>query len=206
MGILDARNSLGQQREAHLCDPVPQWDIRMCGISRSDILYWLLVQEVRDFETVSFLYLGPNAQAADGIRLSLFYIAGPLGTMFAGYFQSATYKNLNGVGGHAGWQWLFIVCGCITLPVAILGATVFPARPDAQNPSWVSWHVPLFDHNKSNFCQLLTQDQIELARKRMNSDGMEEPKTKFTFKTFRTAFSGWQWISFVVSWHVPLFD
>lgn len=42
-------------------------------------------------------------------RLSLFYIAGPLGTMFAGYFQSACYTNLNGVHGMAGWRWLFIV-------------------------------------------------------------------------------------------------
>lgn len=155
----------------------------MRSIPRSDILHWMLVQEARDIQAVSFSHLGKDAQATDAIiSLSLFYIAGPLGTMFAGYFQSATYKNLNGVAGHAGWQWLFIVCGCITLPVAVLGATVFPARPDAKNPSW-----------------LLTQDQIELARKRMNSDGMEEPKAKFTFKTFRAAFSGWQWISFVVS-------
>lgn len=42
-------------------------------------------------------------------RLSLFYIAGPLGTMFAGYFQSACYTNLDGVHGLAGWRWLFIV-------------------------------------------------------------------------------------------------
>ncbi|KAL1616935.1 hypothetical protein SLS54_008140 [Diplodia seriata] len=44
-------------------------------------------------------------------RLSLFYIAGPLGTMFAGYFQSACYTNLDGVHGMAGWRWLFIVDG-----------------------------------------------------------------------------------------------
>lgn len=110
----------------------------------------------------------------------MFYIAGPLGTMFAGYFQTACYTNLNGVLGHAGWQWLFIVCGCITLPVAIFGAIVFPARPDSSNPSW-----------------LLTEEQVFLARRRMTQDGAEEPKVKFTFDTFRKAFSLWHWYAFV---------
>lgn len=39
-----------------------------------------------------------------GRRLSLFYIAGPLGSMFAGYFQTACYENLNGKAGMEGWR------------------------------------------------------------------------------------------------------
>lgn len=113
-------------------------------------------------------------------RLSLFYIAGPLGTMFAGYFQSACYTNLNGVAGLAGWRWLFIVCGCITMPISILGAVVFPARPDSKNPSW-----------------LLTQAQIELARKRVAEDGSEAPTPKITLKVFGAVFKKWHWYCFV---------
>ncbi|KAH6676660.1 major facilitator superfamily domain-containing protein [Halenospora varia] len=118
-------------------------------------------------------------------RLSLFYIAGPLGTMFAGYFQSACYTNLNGVNGLAGWRWLFIVCGCITLPVAIFGAVVFPARPDSKNPSW-----------------LLTADQVALARRRVNEDGSEAPKLKLDFKVLGNIFKTWHWFAFVALYYV----
>jgi MFS transporter, ACS family, pantothenate transporter len=44
-----------------------------------------------------------------GRRLALYYVAGPLGTMFSGYIQSAAYHNLDGVNGLAGWRWLFIM-------------------------------------------------------------------------------------------------
>lgn len=37
-------------------------------------------------------------------RVSLFFIASPLGTMFAGYLQAAAYTNLHGVHGLAGWR------------------------------------------------------------------------------------------------------
>jgi MFS transporter, ACS family, pantothenate transporter len=53
-------------------------------------------------------------------RISFFYCAAPLGTMFAGYLQAAAYTNLNGVRGLAGWRWLFIIDAVITLPIAFL--------------------------------------------------------------------------------------
>jgi ACS family pantothenate transporter-like MFS transporter len=39
-----------------------------------------------------------------GRRVTLFFIASPLGTMFAGYLQAAAYTNLNGVHGLSGWR------------------------------------------------------------------------------------------------------
>lgn len=105
--------------------------------------------------------------------------------MFAGYFQSACYRNLNGVRGLAGWRWLFIVCGCITLPVAFFGAIVFPARPDSKNPSW-----------------LLTADQIALARKRVNEDGAEAPKVHLNKEAFTKIFKTWHWLAFVTLYYV----
>ncbi|CZR68107.1 related to transporter protein [Phialocephala subalpina] len=111
-------------------------------------------------------------------RLSLFYVAGPLGTMFAGYLESATYTNLNGVNGLAGWRWLFIVCGCITLPVSIFGAIVFPARPDSSKPSWI-----------------LTADEVALARRRLNQDGAEAPAVKLNGQAFTKIFKNWHCIS-----------
>lgn len=38
-------------------------------------------------------------------RVSCFFIASPLGTMFAGYLQAAAYKNLDNVHGLAGWRY-----------------------------------------------------------------------------------------------------
>lgn len=52
-----------------------------------------------------------------------------VGSMFSGYLQAAIYQNLNGVGGRAGWQWLFIVQGIITLPVAFIGFVTWPGLP-----------------------------------------------------------------------------
>lgn len=40
-----------------------------------------------------------------GRRVALFFIASPLGTMFAGYLQAAAYTNLNGTHGLAGWRY-----------------------------------------------------------------------------------------------------
>jgi ACS family pantothenate transporter-like MFS transporter len=100
--------------------------------------------------------------------------------MFAGYFQTACYTNLDGVNGLAGWRWLFIVCGCITLPVAIFGAIVFPNRPDSNHPSWI-----------------LTADQIVLARRRANEGGSEAPKVKLDRKAFTKIFKTWHWFAFV---------
>ncbi|KAM5356726.1 hypothetical protein ACJ41O_003372 [Fusarium nematophilum] len=53
-------------------------------------------------------------------RIALFFIASPGGTMFAGYLQAAAYTNLNGVHGLAGWRWLFIIDGIITIGIAFL--------------------------------------------------------------------------------------
>ncbi|PYH93102.1 MFS general substrate transporter [Aspergillus ellipticus CBS 707.79] len=114
-------------------------------------------------------------------RLSLFYVAGPLGTMFAGYFQSACYTNLNGKSGLAGWRWLFIICGIITIPVAIFGALTFPARPDSPKASPV-----------------LTQDECILARRRLEEDGNEPPRVRLTSQVFRNVLSSWRPYAFVL--------
>lgn len=42
-------------------------------------------------------------------RLAIFGVSGVVGNMFLGILQAALYKNLNGVSGLEGWQWLFIV-------------------------------------------------------------------------------------------------
>lgn len=73
--------------------------------------------------------------------------------MFSGYLQAAAYKNLNGVLGHEGWQWLYIICGIISLPVGIIG---YFFNPD-------------FPENSREF--YLTTEEISLARERLLRNG-----------------------------------
>ncbi|KAL4762845.1 major facilitator superfamily domain-containing protein [Aspergillus foveolatus] len=49
-------------------------------------------------------------------RVALFHMTAPLGTAFGGYLQAAVYENLDGSHGIEGWRWLYIVCGCMTVP------------------------------------------------------------------------------------------
>lgn len=65
-------------------------------------------------------------------RAGTWFICNPLGSMVSGYLQSAAYTNLSGVRGMKGWQWLFIIDGVFTIPVAILGFFIFPGIPDSR--------------------------------------------------------------------------
>lgn len=42
-------------------------------------------------------------------RVALFFVASPLGTMFAGYLQAAAYTNLEGRHGLPGWRYLTLI-------------------------------------------------------------------------------------------------
>jgi sugar phosphate permease len=70
-------------------------------------------------------------------RAGIWYICNNLGVMIGGYLQAAAYTNLNGVSGMAGWQWLFIVDGCLSLPIALLGYVFFPGLPASGRPWWL---------------------------------------------------------------------
>jgi uncharacterized membrane protein YbaN (DUF454 family) len=94
--------------------------------------------------------------------------------MFGGYLQAAAYTNLNGVHGMSGWRWLFIIDGCISLPIALMGFIIFPGMPSSPKPFW------------------LTAEQHELARHRMREVGVETPK-RITPKVLRRVFAHWHW-------------
>ncbi|KAI5460555.1 major facilitator superfamily domain-containing protein [Mariannaea sp. PMI_226] len=71
-----------------------------------------------------------------GKRAMIFWLAGSIGQMFSGFLQAAAYTNLNGVHGHAGWRWLFIIDGIITLPLALAGYIFFPNLPQDGKKTW----------------------------------------------------------------------
>lgn len=71
-------------------------------------------------------------------RISIFYSTATLAGMFSGYLQAAAYDNLSGKLGHSGWQWLFIICGTISLPVGVIGYFFNPDFPEITRAFYLS--------------------------------------------------------------------
>ncbi|GKT53114.1 major facilitator superfamily transporter [Colletotrichum tofieldiae] len=118
-----------------------------------------------------------------GRRVALFYIAAPLGTMFAGYLQAAAYTNLHHVHGLAGWRWLFIVDAIITIPIAFIGFFVFPDVPSRSRP------------------RLLPANLHAFAQKRL--EGLTAPpQLKVSRDIFKRVFTRWHWYLFVAQWTI----
>lgn len=118
-----------------------------------------------------------------GRRVALFFIASPLGTMFAGYFQAAAYTNLDGTHGLAGWRWLFVVDAIITIPIALIGFFVFPDVPSRKKP--------LF----------LTETEHELGKQRL--EGLTAPpQLRLSWDIFRHVLTRWHWYLFVFQWSI----
>ncbi|KAH6981741.1 major facilitator superfamily domain-containing protein [Ilyonectria sp. MPI-CAGE-AT-0026] len=88
-----------------------------------------------------------------GKRLAIFGVSGVAGNMFLGIVQAALYRNLNGAQGLAGWQWLFIVSGVMTIFWGIVGFFVIPDSPAITRALYLS------------------EQERELARSRMDESG-----------------------------------
>ncbi|KAH9913574.1 major facilitator superfamily domain-containing protein [Epithele typhae] len=103
--------------------------------------------------------------------------ANALGPMFSGFLQTGAYNGLNGVYGLAGWKWLFIIDGIITIPIALLGFFLMPDLPTTTKPS-------IF----------YTQEQLNIAIARMEKAG-RKPPSPFTWEKIKGFFTTWHiWV------------
>lgn len=109
-------------------------------------------------------------------RTGVWFVSNNIGVIMGGYLQAAAYTNLNGVGGMSGWRWLFVIDGCISLPLSVLGYFIFPGMPTSSKPWW------------------MTEEQHAMGQRRMRDVGVEEPK-RLSVKTFKTLLANrrWQW-------------
>lgn len=71
-------------------------------------------------------------------RTAIFTASGQAGSMFAGVMMTAIYKGLNGHAGLAGWQWVFLIDGIITMPIAVMGYMYFPDVPESTKAPYLS--------------------------------------------------------------------
>ncbi|KAH6644925.1 pantothenate transporter liz1 [Truncatella angustata] len=70
-------------------------------------------------------------------RTAIFTASGQAGSMFAGIMMTAIY---NGMGGYSlkGWQWVFLINGIITCPIAVMGFFYFPDTPELTRAPWLN--------------------------------------------------------------------
>lgn len=104
----------------------------------------------------------------------VFWLAGAIGQLFSGFLQAAAYKNLDGVTGRAGWRWLFIIDGVITLPLALAGFLFFPNLPQSGKKTW--W---------------TTEEEHILSVKRMQAVGRAGPEP-WSWAKLRRILLSWQ--------------
>ncbi|KAI5478252.1 hypothetical protein MNV49_005317 [Pseudohyphozyma bogoriensis] len=100
-------------------------------------------------------------------RVSLYFLFGPCGS------------TLNGKLGLAGWRWLYIVCGCMTVPVGI-GLLIF-----------------LPDYPSNCRSRFITLEERELAKSRCAKAGVRAATGKMDLAFFKKVFTSWRWPTLV---------
>ncbi|KAF2131807.1 putative pantothenate transporter [Dothidotthia symphoricarpi CBS 119687] len=116
-----------------------------------------------------------------GKRVALFYSTASFAHMFSGYLQAGAYNGLDGVHGKAGWQWLFIVCGVISLPIAFVGYFFIPDFPETTRAFYI------------------TKEEAERQCKRLVAEGQKPlGHNPWTVKKLLVVVKQWQF------WVLPL--
>ncbi|KAL7628837.1 hypothetical protein AAE478_000352 [Parahypoxylon ruwenzoriense] len=62
-------------------------------------------------------------------RMSVFYTGNMAASAFSGLISAPVFVGLGGVRGLAGWQWLFIIQGSLSMVVAVTGFFLLPDAP-----------------------------------------------------------------------------
>lgn len=109
-------------------------------------------------------------------RAALFAVAGSAGNMMAGALQAGLFKTLDGVHGIAGWRWMFLINGIMTIAISLMG---YVAIPDPHRGAiWMS------------------DDDLSLSKARMERIN-RRTKANFTLGTFKDVFCDYRvWIFF----------
>lgn len=71
-------------------------------------------------------------------RLAVLLEVESIASMFSGYLQAGLYSSMNGRHGLAGWRWLFIMDGVISIPIALWGYFGIPDLPHTTRAFYLS--------------------------------------------------------------------
>ncbi|RFU34101.1 hypothetical protein B7463_g2257, partial [Scytalidium lignicola] len=114
-------------------------------------------------------------------RIAIFHMTAPLGTAFSGYLQAAVHNNLDGRHGLAGWRWLYVVCGVMTVPVGLATIILLPDTPHTSR----AWY--------------LTKEELAFGLERVQKAG-KAPPVPITWSKVRRIFTRWRWYALVLGY------
>lgn len=113
-------------------------------------------------------------------RAGFYYLGQYLGVLTSGLLSGAIVRHLDGVNGHAAWQWIFIIDGIISIVIGIIGFYMIPGTP------------------QDCYSIFLTDEEIRIARRRMKSDQKDAKPRENVVKYF---FNKNIWKKIFSSWH-----
>ncbi|KAK1993601.1 pantothenate transporter liz1 [Colletotrichum falcatum] len=108
-------------------------------------------------------------------RVAIWHVTGFFGSATSGFLQAGIHKSLDGHRGLAGWRWMYIVCGCMSLPVALS----------------VWWLLPDYPHNTTAW--YLTEEDKRIAMQRAAKQGKAEVTGVVDLRFLKRMFSNWRW-------------
>nr|UJH94477.1 Seo1 [Starmerella bombicola] len=163
------------------------WSICTIGLSQINTVSQLKALRffIGAFEAPSYLayqYLFGTWISNPGMiaRRSMFYYFGQyVGILTSGLLSGAIVDNLEGALGYHSWRWIFIIDGCISLAIGILGVYMIPGTPADTYSIWLS------------------DDEIRLVRKRLGQSHVagrpaDALKSLFSPKIWREILTSWE--------------
>ncbi|KAI1812730.1 allantoate permease [Poronia punctata] len=99
--------------------------------------FFLGFAEAPFFPGAIFLMSSWYTRSEMAFRIAWFYSGSSLANAFGGLIGAGVLSNLSGAHGIAGWRWLFIIEGTITIGVSFIAAAVLP-----NYPATTKWLTP----------------------------------------------------------------
>lgn len=164
------------------------WSLCTIGVSQINSVWQLKVLRffIGSFEAPSYLayqYLFGTFiynPAMIARRSMIYYMGQYLGIMTSGLLSGAIVEHLDGVMGYHAWRWIFIIDGCISLGIGILGLYMIPGTPSDM------------------YSIFFSDDEIRLLRRKLKENhvaGRPDPK-----QAIKNIFSYEMWKSILISW------
>ncbi|KAK4161376.1 major facilitator superfamily domain-containing protein [Cladorrhinum sp. PSN259] len=143
-----------------------------------------------------------------GKRSGIFTASGLAGTMIGGFIQSGIYESMDGRHGLAGWRWLFIVDGVITLPVALYGFWLFPDTPKTTEAFYLTpeerelavTRLQQQQPQRQHHTTTEEAEKDEVGAVDGEVEGQQKKVSPFTWGFVKMVLSSWEWWGFVVLW------
>ncbi|KAH7178945.1 major facilitator superfamily domain-containing protein [Fusarium sp. MPI-SDFR-AT-0072] len=107
-------------------------------------------------------------------RMAIWHITGFFGAGTSGFLLAAVHRTLDGRLGLPGWRWMYIICGCMSLPVALS----------------VWWFLPDLPHNTKAW--YITEEEKQIALRRSATQGKIQVTGKLDKALAKRIFGSWR--------------